>query len=199
VSTVRLHFYLPGWETPKLEKRLFTNHYGFVSDYLAEAVRELRKQSFTRALDEDFALGSDLSARDEKAVRKTVSGLLKLLHPHGEWAQGELREYLEFALEGRAASRSSSKSSLPTITRRLRSRTSSATQIERFGSRSRSSRRRQTSLSPYRPHVLEVVDLQPVVRTQPGSSPAPWIRTYVAISGASFAGPRSVRCAQLLR
>jgi ATP-dependent Lon protease len=97
----RLHFYLPGWETPKLEKRLFTNHYGFVSDYLAEAVRELRKQNFTRAVDDEFALGSDLSARDEKAVRKTVSGLLKLLHPHGEWAHGELREYLEFALEGR--------------------------------------------------------------------------------------------------
>jgi ATP-dependent Lon protease len=97
----RLHFYLPGWETPKLEKRFFTNHYGFVSDYLAEAVRELRKQSFTRALDEDFALGAHLSARDEKAVRKTVSGLLKLLHPHGAWTHGELRDYLEFALEGR--------------------------------------------------------------------------------------------------
>ena len=97
----RLHYYLPGWETPKLETNLFTNHYGFVSDYLAEAVRELRKQSLTRAIDDEFALGSDLSARDEKAVRKSVSGLLKLLHPHGEWTRSELREYLEFALEGR--------------------------------------------------------------------------------------------------
>jgi ATP-dependent Lon protease len=97
----RLHFYLPGWEAPKLEKRLFTDHYGFVSDYLAEAIRELRKTSYVRAIDAEFALGTHLSARDERAVRKTVSGLLKLLHPHGEWTRAELREYLELALEGR--------------------------------------------------------------------------------------------------
>jgi ATP-dependent Lon protease len=97
----RLHYYLPGWEAPKLEKRLFTDHFGLVSDYLAEALRQLRKQSFVGAIDADFVLGSHLSARDEKAVRKTVSGLLKILHPHGEWSHGELREYLEFAMEGR--------------------------------------------------------------------------------------------------
>ncbi len=97
----RLHYYLPGWEVPKLESRLFTSHFGFVSDYFAEALRQLRKQSFVRAIDSDFGLGSHLSARDEKAVRKTVSGLLKILHPHGEWTRAELREYLEFALEGR--------------------------------------------------------------------------------------------------
>ena len=97
----RLHYYLPGWEVPKLESRLFTSHFGFVSDYFAEALRQLRKQSFVRAIDGDFGLGSHLSARDEKAVRKTVSGLLKILHPHGEWTRAELREYLEFALEGR--------------------------------------------------------------------------------------------------
>ncbi len=97
----RLHYYLPGWEVPKLEQRLFTSHFGMVSDYLAEALRELRKQSFVGAIEEDFALGSHLSARDEKAVRKTVSGLLKILHPHGAWTHSELREYLEFAMEGR--------------------------------------------------------------------------------------------------
>jgi ATP-dependent Lon protease len=97
----RLHYYLPGWEAPKLEKRLFTDHFGLVSDYFAEALRQLRKQSQVGALDSDFALGAHLSARDEKAVRKTVSGLLKILHPHGEWSHGELREYLEFAMEGR--------------------------------------------------------------------------------------------------
>jgi len=97
----RLHYYLPGWEVPKLEQRLFTGHFGLVSDYLAEALRQLRKQTFVRAIDEDFALGAHLSARDEKAVRKTVSGLLKILHPHGQWTHGELREYLEFAMEGR--------------------------------------------------------------------------------------------------
>ena len=97
----RLHYYLPGWETPKLERRLFTDHYGFVSDYFSEALRQLRKQSYVAALDEEFALGSHLSARDEKAVRKTVSGFLKILHPHGHWTRSELRDYLEIALEGR--------------------------------------------------------------------------------------------------
>jgi ATP-dependent Lon protease len=97
----RLHYYLPGWEAPKLETSLFTNHFGFVSDYFAEALRQLRKHSQVRAIDEEFALGAHLSARDEKAVRKSVSGLLKILHPHGEWTRGDVREYLEFALEGR--------------------------------------------------------------------------------------------------
>jgi ATP-dependent Lon protease len=97
----RLHYYLPGWEAPKLENRLFTDHFGFVSDYFAEALRQERKRTFVTALDTDFSLGSHLAARDEKAVRKTVSGLLKILHPHGEWSHGDLREYVEFALEGR--------------------------------------------------------------------------------------------------
>ncbi len=97
----RLHYYLPGWEAPKLEKRLFTNHFGFVSDYFSEALRQERKRTFVSALDNDFSLGSHLAARDEKAVRKTVSGVLKILHPHGEWSHGDLREYIEFAIEGR--------------------------------------------------------------------------------------------------
>ncbi len=97
----RLHYYLPGWEVPKLEARHFTDHFGFVSDYFAEAMRQLRKSNQVRAIDADFSLGSHLSARDERAVRKTVSGLLKILHPHGEWSHGDLREYLEFAIEGR--------------------------------------------------------------------------------------------------
>jgi ATP-dependent Lon protease len=97
----RLHFYLPGWEAPKLETRLFTNHFGFVSDYFAEAMRQLRKYGQTQAIDAEFALGAHLSARDEKSVRKTVAGLLKILHPDGRWTRSELREYLEFALEGR--------------------------------------------------------------------------------------------------
>lgn len=97
----RLHYYLPGWEAPKLESSLFTNHFGFVSDYFAEALRKARKTSYVRAIDDEFALGPHLSARDEKATRKTVSAVLKILHPHGEWTRSELREYLEFALEGR--------------------------------------------------------------------------------------------------
>jgi len=97
----RLHFYLPGWELPKMRNELFTNQYGFVVDYLAEALRELRKHNFTEVSDRYFSLGAHLNARDRKAVRKTVSGLMKIIFPHGEASQGDLGEIVEFALEGR--------------------------------------------------------------------------------------------------
>src|SRR5713101_3260337 len=97
----RLHFYLPGWEIPQMRNELFTDHYGFVVDYLAEALREMRKHNFTEIIDRHFSMGAHLNARDRKAVRKTVSGLMKILFPHGEVAQDELAEILEFALEGR--------------------------------------------------------------------------------------------------
>jgi hypothetical protein len=97
----RLHFYIPGWEIPKMRVEFFTDHYGFVVDYLAEALRELRKHNFTESIDHDFSLGSHLNARDVKAVRKTVSGLIKLIYPHGEYAKEELAELIELALEGR--------------------------------------------------------------------------------------------------
>jgi ATP-dependent Lon protease len=97
----RLHYYLPGWEVPVMRNDLFTDHYGFVVDYLAEALRELRKHNFTEIIDSHFSLGSHLSARDRKAVRKSVSGMMKVLYPHGEITQDELAEILEFALEGR--------------------------------------------------------------------------------------------------
>ncbi len=97
----RMHFYLPGWEAPKLEPRLFSDHYGFVSDFLAEAFRQMRKRTFVNAIDSEFTLGPHLAQRDVKAVRKTVSGLLKILHPNGVWTRSELREYLEWAMEGR--------------------------------------------------------------------------------------------------
>src|SRR6266403_829284 len=97
----RLHFYLPGWEIPQMRNELFTDHYGFVVDYLAEALREMRKYNFTEIIDRYFSIGAHLNARDRKAVRKTVSGLMKILFPHGEVTQEELAEILEFALEGR--------------------------------------------------------------------------------------------------
>ncbi len=97
----RLHFYLPGWEMPKMRNEFFTTHFGFIVDYLAEVMRELRRQSFTQLLDQHFSLGSHLNTRDARAVRRTVSGLLKLLHPSGEFDRQELQEYLELALEGR--------------------------------------------------------------------------------------------------
>ena len=97
----RFHFYLPGWEMPKLRNEFFTTRYGFVVDYLAEAFRELRRHNMTEVIDRHFSLGSHLNTRDVKAVRKTVAGLVKLLHPDGEVTRDELREYLELALEGR--------------------------------------------------------------------------------------------------
>lgn len=97
----RLHCYLPGWEIPKMRNDLFTDHYGFVVDYLAEALRELRKHNYTEVIDRHFSMGAHLNARDRKAVRKTVSGLMKILYPHGECTQDELAELLELAMEGR--------------------------------------------------------------------------------------------------
>ncbi|WP_295408796.1 protease Lon-related BREX system protein BrxL [uncultured Thiocystis sp.] len=97
----RFHFYLPGWEIPKNSQALLTDHYGFVTDYLAEALRTLRKENRFDALDGEFRLGAHVEGRDANAIRRTVSGLLKLFHPHGEWTRDELRGYLELAMEAR--------------------------------------------------------------------------------------------------
>ena len=95
----RFHAYLPGWEFPKISSALLTSQYGLVVDYLSEVFRELRKLSFGDAIDRWFELGEALNKRDEKAVRKTVSGLIKLLHPDGKFTKAELEEYLQLALE----------------------------------------------------------------------------------------------------
>ncbi|MCI0601818.1 protease Lon-related BREX system protein BrxL [bacterium] len=97
----RIHFYVPGWEIPKMQTSMFTSGYGFVVDYLAEALRELRRRNFTEIIDTHFSLGSQLKSRDVKASRKTVAGLAKLIYPHGEMTKDELQEILELALEGR--------------------------------------------------------------------------------------------------
>ena len=97
----RFHFYSPGWEISKMTSDLFTDHYGFVVDYMAETFRELRKHNFTEVLDRYFSLGSHLNARDSKAVRKIVSGFVKILHPDGAVSKEEVEEYLQIALEGR--------------------------------------------------------------------------------------------------
>lgn len=97
----RLHFYLPGWEVPQMRNEHFTDHYGFVVDYLAEALRDLRKHNYTEIIDHHFGLGPHLNARDRKAVRRTVSGLVKILHPHGQVSGDDMEEILALALEGR--------------------------------------------------------------------------------------------------
>lgn len=97
----RYHFYLPGWEVPKMQAEFFGDQYGFIVDYLAEYLREMRKETYGDVINDYFAFGDHLNQRDEKAVRKTVSGLLKLLHPHGEFDKEHVEEYLQFAMEGR--------------------------------------------------------------------------------------------------
>lgn len=97
----RFHYYLPGWEVPKMQSEFFGDQYGFIVDYLAEYLRETRKETYSDTLNQYVAFGDHLNQRDEKAVRKTVSGLLKMLHPHGEFEKEQLIEYIEFAMEGR--------------------------------------------------------------------------------------------------
>jgi len=97
----RMHCYLPGWEIPKMRPEYFTNEYGFITDYLAEFLREMRKRSFGDAIEQFFRFGKDLNQRDVIAVRKSVSGLLKLLYPHGEFGRDDVAEVLQYALEGR--------------------------------------------------------------------------------------------------
>lgn len=97
----RFHAYIPGWEIPKMKPEFFTNQYGLIVDYLAEYMREMRKRNFADAIDKYFKLGNNLNQRDTIAVKRTVSGLLKLLHPDGEYDKENVRQCLEYALETR--------------------------------------------------------------------------------------------------
>lgn len=97
----RMHCYLPGWEVPKFKPKHFTNDYGFISDYLSEFVRELRKEQMGNVLDTYFTLGNTLNQRDTIAVRRTVDGLLKLMYPDGRFGKDEVEEVLRLALEMR--------------------------------------------------------------------------------------------------
>ena len=97
----RFHAYVPGWEIPKMRPEFFTNQYGLIVDYLAEWVREMRKRSFADAIDKYFKLGNNLNQRDTIAVRRTVSGLLKLICPDGSYTKETVRKCLEYALEVR--------------------------------------------------------------------------------------------------
>ena len=97
----RMHCYIPGWEIPKFRPEHFTNDYGFITDYLAEFLRELRKEQYGDALDEYFRLGRNLNQRDTIAVRKMVGGLVKLMYPNGEYTKEQLEEILKISLEMR--------------------------------------------------------------------------------------------------
>jgi len=97
----RMHCYIPGWEIPKFRPEHFTDDYGFITDYLAEFIRELRKEQFGDALDHYFRLGKNLNQRDTIAVRKMVGGFIKLLYPDGEYTKEQLEEILQLSLEMR--------------------------------------------------------------------------------------------------
>ena len=97
----RMHCYIPGWEIPKFRPHHFTDDYGFITDYLAEFIRELRKEQHGDALDKYFKLGKNLNQRDTIAVRKMVGGLVKLIYPHGEYTKEDLEQIIRFALEMR--------------------------------------------------------------------------------------------------
>ena len=97
----RMHCYLPGWEIPKFRPEHFTDDYGFITDYLAEFIRELRKEQYGDSLDKYFRLGKNLNQRDTIAVRRMVDGYLKLLYPDGQFGKEEVEEVLTLALEMR--------------------------------------------------------------------------------------------------
>lgn len=97
----RIGFFLPGWEIMKFAPANFTNHIGFSTDFFSEMLHHLRKDNYTNALDEYFTLGSQLRQRDTKPVRKTVSGLIKLMHPDGNFTKEDVRKYVTWAIEMR--------------------------------------------------------------------------------------------------
>lgn len=97
----RMHGYLPGWEIPKMRPEFLTHQYGLIVDFLAELPREMRKRSFSDAIDPHFKIGNNLNQRDVIAARKTVSGLLKLLYPHGEFEKDAVQRCFAYALETR--------------------------------------------------------------------------------------------------
>ena len=97
----RMHYYLPGWEVPKFRPGHFTDRYGFIVDYLAEFLREMRKRSFSDNMFDYFKFGNNLNQRDVIAVKKTYSGLMKLIYPDGNISKEEAQEILEYAMVGR--------------------------------------------------------------------------------------------------
>jgi len=97
----RLHHYIPGWEVDTIRGEMFSEGYGFVVDYIAEVLKEMRNADYSDRYQQHFTLGSDISTRDRDGIHKTFSGLMKILYPHGEASPEEIEEILRFAIEGR--------------------------------------------------------------------------------------------------
>jgi ATP-dependent Lon protease len=97
----RMHCYVPGWEIPKYRPDFFTDEYGFITDYLSEVMRELRKEQFSDVSDRYYKFGSNLNQRDVIAARKMISGFTKLLYPNGDFTKEDIAEIIKFSLEMR--------------------------------------------------------------------------------------------------
>jgi ATP-dependent Lon protease len=97
----RLHFYIPGWEVDIIRGEMFSKGFGFVVDYIAEILKHLRSVDYSHFYKNYFELGPDISTRDKDAILKTFSGLMKIIYPHQEATEDEIKEILEFAIEGR--------------------------------------------------------------------------------------------------
>ncbi len=97
----RIHCYLPGWESKKLRNEMFSTDFGFIVDYLAEVLKCLRKEDFTKSYQKYFELSKTITTRDKTAIEKTFSGLIKVIYPHGEFSELEAKEILDFAVECR--------------------------------------------------------------------------------------------------
>ncbi|WP_018600841.1 BREX system Lon protease-like protein BrxL [Mycobacterium sp. 155] len=97
----RLHFYIPGWEVDTIRGEMFSDGYGFVVDYIAEILKSMRDADYSDRYQQHFTLGSDISTRDRDGIHKTISGLMKILYPHGKATKEEVEEILRFAIEGR--------------------------------------------------------------------------------------------------
>ena len=97
----RIHYYLPGWEFEQIRSEMFTHGYGFVVDYLAEILHNQRDVDYGSAFERYFTLSSTLSTRDKDAIRKTFSGLMKLIYPSGNATPEQMEPLLRCAIEGR--------------------------------------------------------------------------------------------------
>ena len=97
----RIHCYLPGWESKKLRNEMFTADYGFIVDYIAEVLKVLRKEDYSKSYQKYFELSNTITTRDKTAIEKTFSGLVKVIYPDGEFTESDAKEILDFAIEGR--------------------------------------------------------------------------------------------------
>ena len=97
----RMHSYLPGWEVQKLRNEMFTDNYGFIVDYLAEVLKDLRKEDYMQEYKKFFELSNSITTRDKDSISKTFSGLVKIIYPNGVFTENDAKELLDFAIENR--------------------------------------------------------------------------------------------------